>query len=307
MFWAVLFASGSLASGLAGTSLWLHARDLRYLLRKRLERIFGIDPKARRARSSEPSLLLRAAREFAPIGERLHPGDTWEIERLLNTAGRPWGLTVSEYLGLKVTLALLGVFSGLMVGISGAPFGPFLWLAFGVVGYLVPDWWLRQEANERQARITVDLPDYLDAMSVLLRAGLPLDTATEQLALRTPGPLGEEFLRLVRELRIGVPRQEAYKNLLNRNKSPELQHLVQSLLQGIQLGVPVSQTFALEAHNMRLRRIHRARELASKADPKIALVNTLLITPAAFFLILALVILNFLYNPEAMGLGGIMR
>ncbi len=129
-----------------------------------------------------------------------------------------------------------------------------------------------------------------------------MDSALRQVTEQMDGPLSEEIQRFNREIDLGVPRRQALLNLLNRNTSKELEMLVNSLMQGADLGVPVSTTFRVQAEDLRSMRGFRAKEKAAKASPQVTLVTTFLVAPAVFFLIIGLLFLNMLYNPEAFGL-----
>ena len=116
------------------------------------------------------------------------------------------------------------------------------------------------------------------------------------------GPLSEEIDRFKKEVDLGVQRITAYKNLMSRNSSKELHALVNALIQGSSLGVPVSRTFKLQADDLRATRGFIAKEKAAKASPLVTLVTTFFIAPAIIGLIVGLLALNIMYNPGAFGL-----
>lgn len=250
------------------------------------------------------AFLVQAARQCVPLGNRFTFGsDEEQAARLLSLAGSPMGLTPAEFRGLKAALALAGMLGG--SGLSLIGMTPFLTIVLALIGFFGPELWLRKAATHRQMSIGAALPDFLDMMSVCLQAGMPQDPALRLVAERFPGPLSQELIHFCQEVEIGVPRIEAYKNILARNTCKELEGLVQALIQGAQLGVPIATTFAIQARDMRSLRGHRAKELAGKASPKITLVTTFLVTPAVFFFIIGLLVLNLIFNPDAFGIGGL--
>lgn len=250
------------------------------------------------------AILVQAARQCIPLGNRVTFGsDEEQAARLLSLAGSPMGLTPAEFRGMKAALALAGMLGGSVLSLIGIT--PFLIILLALAGFFVPELWLRKAAIRRQMSIGAALPDFLDMMSVCLQAGMPQDPALRLVAERFPGPLSQELIHFCHEVEIGVPRIEAYKNILARNKCKELEVLVQALIQGAQLGVPIAMTFAIQARDMRSWRGHRAKELAGKASPKITLVTTFLATPAVFFFIIGLLVLNLIFNPDAFGIGGL--
>lgn len=148
----------------------------------------------------------------------------------------------------------------------------------------------------------MELPEFMDAMSITLQAGVPMDPAMKQIISKFEGPLKEELQRFQQEIDIGVPRDEAYLRLTNRNQSKQLETMVSSLLQGSKLGVPISETFNLLSFDMRETRIAKMKENAAKAGPKVTLITSFLVLPAVLLCIVGLLVLNVIYNPEGIGI-----
>ncbi|MBP1930695.1 type II secretion system F family protein [Ammoniphilus resinae] len=247
--------------------------------------------------------LLKSADRFSPVGRRLSLFvNEQELERQLLLAGFPEGLTVSAFLGLR----FVSLLAALLIG------NVFTWLGFGGIVLLIliaaglfgPNLWIRLLAKRRQEQIGLELPDFLDTMSVTLAAGAPLDASIKQITSQMEGPLYEELMRFEQELDFGVPRDEAYQRLMRRNDCPELETLVLSLLQGSKLGVPIAKTFQVMAQDMRESRIGKIKEKAGKAGPKITLITSFCILPGVILCIMGLLILNFIYNHEGMGITG---
>ncbi|MFD2705547.1 type II secretion system F family protein [Salibacterium lacus] len=225
-----------------------------------------------------------------------------QYERLLAKAGNPFQLQLQDFYGMRYILGISAYVFGWIYFILGFPFAVYLLILFPVAMFFAPDVWLRVKAKERQETISMEIPDFLDVVSVSLQAGASLDGAMQQVAKQMGGPLGEEIERLGSEVNLGVPRVTAYENLLYRNDAQELEMLIQSLIQGGDLGVPVSRTFRVQADDLRNTRGFRAKEKAAKASPKVTVITTLTIVPSVFILVVGLLFLNFLYNPEVFGL-----
>ena len=84
-----------------------------------------------------------------------------------------------------------------------------------------------------------DLPDALDLMVIAMEAGVSFDGAIQVVAEHLDGPLGNELLRTLTEMELGLSRREALQNLKKRTEVPELNHVIISLLQADSLGMPV--------------------------------------------------------------------
>jgi tight adherence protein C len=258
--------------------------------------------KVMKLKSSRKDLLHRWMDDLAPTGRKIQIlSDDDELEDLLTKAGYPYQLNVQRMHGAKI----LGAFAGFMVGffwyLFGLPldiilvvFGPFL-------GYLAPKFVVRTLAKRRQEQIRYELPDFLDMMSITLSAGMSLDDALSYYVETTEGPLSEELARLNQEIRFGVQRETAYRSLIQRTESAELESLIQSLIQAHNLGTPIAQTFAQQAEEMRRMRAERAKEAAGKAAPKISLVSGLIIAPSIMLLMLCAIVYSYFIARDIFG------
>ncbi|MDZ5474426.1 type II secretion system F family protein [Bacillus sp. 31A1R] len=247
--------------------------------------------------------LVRWGKKAGPVGIK-YPffADMDKHKTFLSHAGNPLGLQFQDFYGFRFVLGMIGLGFGSIYGFLGLPFAlPIMFMAiFG--GFLGPSVWLYFKAKYRQETISIMMPDFLDTVSVTLSAGVSLDGALKQVTKQFEGPLSEEIDRFNKEVELGVPRLTAYQSLVERNSSKELHSLVNALIQGTALGVPVSRTFKLQAEDLRATRGFVAKEKAAKASPQITLVTTFFIAPAVIGLIVGLLALNIIYNPGAFGL-----
>lgn len=301
---ATVFATlGALAC--LAASLWLYWRDMA----RRVALIGTIADTGRGAGITAAipgDRFIQMGRRWAPVGERLRPLVREDgLIRWIRLSGLSGRLTVEDVLGMKAALVLGGLLVGVFLSVLGFT-GVKTTILLAVGCFFGPDLWLRKGARDRQATLTRELPDFLDMMGTCLSAGIPLDPALRVVSRWQEGPLAEEIRELTHELDLGVTREESYRHLLERAESVELEVLVQALLQGLQLGVPVATTFTLQARDMRVRRSQSAREQAAKASPKITLIAAFVITPGVFLFIMALLVLNLMYNPNLMGIQGVL-
>lgn len=230
-----------------------------------------------------------------------------DTSRKLVYAGYPMGLDQDQLLGLQVLAALAMFVLGLIAGLPNGPFlGSIFVLVLTVSGIILPLVWLDARATERQRKITLAVPEALELLSISVQAGLNLDAAVEYVAERLEGPLAEELGKFMRELRMGIPRPEAFRRLAERNRSEELRAVVESLAEARALGVPFVKTLKEQADEMRVRRIQRAKETGARAGPKITLVTAFLVAPSAMCLMLSVLIFHIVtqFGPQLSGLFG---
>jgi tight adherence protein C len=239
-------------------------------------------------RQQRPPLLQRASealadRFAADVLARLGPQRVATIRRRLESAGRPNGMTLESYAGRKLLQTLIFGTLGLVLVLNGSW---ILGAAIAVAGWFLIDLSLRSAASKRQARMDRDLPDFLDILSVSVRAGLSFRGALARVAEAVPGPLSDEMLLALRKMELGESRRAALVELRDRNESEVLSRFIASLLQGEELGTPIADTLAQLATEVRREDAARARQRAARAAPRVSLVVTLIILPAAMLIMM---------------------
>ncbi len=204
------------------------------------------------------------------------------LDARLVRAGRPEGFTARAFLRRKTGFGVVGLVFGLVFWTSGYR---FLAVVLVTLCWFWMDVWLRSVISRRQQRIDRELPDFLDVLSVTVSAGLNFRAALERVSATGEGPLAAEMRTVLREMDIGVPRRRAFTNLRNRNEAEALGSFVTAVLQAEELGVPLSHALTEIAAEVRRGFAQDVRRRAAKAGPKVSLVVTVTIVPAAMLLI----------------------
>ncbi|HWE64250.1 MAG TPA: type II secretion system F family protein [Chloroflexota bacterium] len=291
------------------------------LIRERLETIAPgqvAKPQVRALEEIELSKPFqeRVVRPFlasmARVTRRLSPGTSLEkTEQRLAQAGNPRGLNVEGFFGLKgVTAIVVVVVLGLLMYVNAAPgYLPYPpktpvsaieWLLVAlVVGFFLPDLWVRDELKRRQKRILKALPDTIDIIAISVEAGLGFDAAVQRVAAKTKDDLSLEFERYLLELRVGKAKRVALRNIIWRTGVTDLSQFITAIIQADQLGVSITNVLRIQSEQMRTRRRQRAEELAHKAPIKMLFPMAFCIFPAIFVVILGPVVPNIMN-----GLGG---
>ncbi|MBS4175848.1 type II secretion system F family protein [Bacillus sp. FJAT-49736] len=257
--------------------------------------------KKRNRRAALIQKMTKYADEFADLGKRINFfSDNHDVANWLKKSGNPYQLTIERFQGLKIFLLLVGFFAGALVLVIGLPFSQYALILFPALGYFLPILTVKRMGKKRQEKLRLDLPDFLDTISTSLQAGVSLDQALREVIRFFDGPLREEFSRFNHEIDLGVRRETAYRNLLERNDNQEFQSLIKSLIQGEKLGVPIATTFKVQAENMRQIREEKVKELAAKASPKVTLVTTFIVAPVSILMLAGLMILNLIYGNNSL-------
>lgn len=244
--------------------------------------------------------LFKFADDFSKIGERINfYSESEEIKTLLTKSNHPFDLTVSRFQGLKIVCVFIGFFIGTFLLIIGFPFSNILFVILPFIGFFMPILLLKYQVKKRQDQLRRELPDFLDIVSISLQAGSNLDQAIKEVIIYFDGPLHEEFSKYLQEIEFGVPREKAYNGLLKRNDDEDFQMFIKSLIQATKLGVPMADTFKVQAENIRKISLEQVKEKAAKASPKVTLITSLMIAPLVMLLIIGLVILNMIFGESS--------
>ena len=212
------------------------------------------------------------------------------VDRRLDLAGRPGGITVQRFYGYKAAgLVLLGGPFALLLAGGGSPAAVVLAAS---IGWFFPDIWVARAGRVRQERIERELPDFLDILSVTVRAGLGYRLSLARVAESLGGPVGEEMLLALRQMELGASRRAAFEALRDRNASEQLSSFVAAQLQAEELGVPLSEALNDIAADLRRAAHQDARRRAARAAPRVSLVVTSLIVPGTMILIIASIVLG---------------
>ncbi|MFC7443325.1 type II secretion system F family protein [Laceyella putida] len=279
----------------AATSFYTYSKELEEV-RANLDNF--IPPwKVMRRKTNSRALIHKWMDDLAPTGKKIQIlSDQDEMEDVLVKAGHPFQLSVHRLHGAKLLGLFAGVFLAVLFNVVGLPLAQLSFVLLPIVGYLSPILLVRYLAKKRQEQVRLELPDFLDMMSITLQAGMAMDDAMAYYAEATRGPLGEELNRMLQEIKFGVQRETAYRGLIKRTESPELEALIMSLIQAHNLGTPIAQTFTQQAVEMRRMRSEKAKEAAGKASPKISLVSGLVIAPSIMLLMLGAILYNVVFK-----------
>ena len=211
-------------------------------------------------------------------------------ERKLELAGKPYGWGAAEFFGLRVFVALaFGVLAFLItsiaptIGLTARLIAPLL---MGMLGFFLPVLWLGSKIRKRQKEIIKSLPDAMDLLTIAVEAGMGFDGALQKVAEKWDNELSKGFAKVVQEMRLGVIRREALRNMSQNMDVPDVTSFVAAIIQADQLGVSIAKILRIQSEQMRVKRRQRAEEQANKAPIKMLFPMVFLIFPALFVVLL---------------------
>lgn len=231
---------------------------------------------------------------FRSVGDRF-PGtrrETNPIRKRLRAAGFRWPSAISVFYGIKCgsTLLFAGIFG--MIGVFASDYlaVPLLPMFCGAgLGFLLPDRFLHMRARARAARLRIGLPAAIDMVILEIESGQSLDYAIADAAraLRASHPdLSDELSQLQLELRAGNSRTEAFRNLAERNREPEIRKLCSVFVDSDRFGSQLGPALRTHAKFLRTRFRQQSQEAARKVGVKLIFPIFFLIFPSVLLVTL---------------------
>jgi tight adherence protein C len=221
-------------------------------------------------------------KRFTPVGY------LEKKQHQLLLAGSPGNLDAPALVVIKALGTGLGVVASFaIVDFGGSAIQRIVLFVFPLVlGFFGPDAWLARKVDERRLAMQKALPDILDLMVISVEAGLGFDSALSRVVATVPGPLSEEFFRMLQETRVGVSRREAMRHLMDRTDLDELRSFLLAMIQAEAFGVTIANVLRVQADEMRVKRRQRAQEKAFAAPVKMVFPLVFCIFPALFIILL---------------------
>ncbi len=216
-------------------------------------------------------------------------------------------LKVSEYLFIWVG-AIVGIPVLMFVaGFALTAFqSPLVWLIGAVIGFFLPRWYVKRRQGKRLNAFNKQLPDTITLIANALRAGSSFLQAIELVVREARPPISTEFQRVIREVNLGLPFEQALENLVRRVRSDDLELMVTAISIQYQVGGNLAEILDSIAYTIRERvRIKgEIRTLTAQQRMSGYVVAFLPIGLLAFLFIIAPGFLEPMFDP-AVGVAGL--
>jgi len=141
------------------------------------------------------------------------------LPRFFEQAQSP--LKIDQFLLLCAGTAALGACLAML---ARAPYA--LIPLGGVIGFTMPWGWLSFRRKRRFKRFEKQLPDALELMARALRSGHSLASGLSVVSSEMPAPISTEFHACYEEQNLGIPIDQALRNMLVRMPNVDLQFFV---------------------------------------------------------------------------------
>jgi len=220
------------------------------------------------------------------------------LKERLSKAGQRSENAQSIYLSLKIVFLAVGTFLGLSGAFffgDGSALNWAMGAGFGLIMFFMPDFILGMKIKKRQETIVLSMPDALDLLVVCVEAGLGLDQAMIKVSeeMRGSSPiLSKEISTTNGHLQLGRTREDALKDLSDRNGVEDLTSLTQMLIQADRFGTSIADALRVQSDALRIRRRQRAEEKASKTAVQLLFPLVLFIFPGIFVVLVGPAAIN---------------
>jgi tight adherence protein B len=185
---------------------------------------------------------------------------------------------------------------------------PVLWLVGGFIGFMLPRFWLGRRKNGRLNSFNKQLPDTITLIANALRAGSSFLQAIELVVRESRPPISTEFGRVIREVNLGLPFDQALENMVRRVRSDDLELMATAISIQHQVGGNLAEILDSIAYTIRERvRIKgEIRTLTAQQRLSGYVVGFLPIGLAGFLFIAAPGFMDPMFQkpPEVLGLPG---
>jgi tight adherence protein C len=209
-----------------------------------------------------------------PLASRMPAQATGPLRQKLSRAGDPGNLTPAGFQAVRYGLAALFAVAGLTIGlllrlpIPSLLAAPLDGVIAAFIGYMAPILWLNQRISQRRHQIQRSLAEATDLLTLVVESGMSLDEGLLSITERFHNALGDEIGKVLREIRLGRPRMSALEHMAETTGVADLHHLVESIVQSDQMGVPIARLLRVQATEMRRRQRQTAQERAAQASSR---------------------------------------
>ncbi|MCS7270689.1 MAG: type II secretion system F family protein, partial [Gemmataceae bacterium] len=183
-------------------------------------------------------------------------------------------------LGISLLLSLMG--AALSLWLLNVYVLPMVVVLF----FSLPWIWLYHKRATRLKNFAAQLPDAMELVARALRAGHSLAAGLHVVAEEMPDPIAKEFARVYEEQNLGIPLEEALKNLCERVPNLDLRFFVTSVAIQRQTGGDLAEILDRIGHVIRERFKILGQVKALTAEGRLSGIVLIAMPIGLFFLML---------------------
>jgi tight adherence protein B len=194
------------------------------------------DPEAAAKRKSLRSRLF-SGRAASGVDRAVERQD-WGSNMARELARADLQLRPSEYLAMRVAAVIGAPVVVFLLGNTIVPGidNPIALLVAVVLGWWIPRYYVNRRKSQRLQAFNEHLSDTITLIANALRAGASFLQAIELVVRETQPPISTEFNRVIREVNLGLPFEQALANMVRRVRSDDLELMTTAITIQHQVG-----------------------------------------------------------------------
>lgn len=217
-----------------------------------------------------------------------------EYQNKVKIAGRPFGFSAQDWIALHIFLVVLLPFATVFFfwGSDNMTLVILFCMLQIFLGLGIPRFILGRKQKLRFERIQEDLPSTLDLLTICVEAGSSLDGAMHKVVEKMDGPISEEFDTILKEMKLGSSKIEAFRDFGERVPLDDVKTFVRAMIQAERTGSRIGNILKLISADIRENKKMRMKAKIGKAVVKILIPMVVFIMPTIVIVVMGPVILR---------------
>jgi len=229
------------------------------------------------------------------VGNHLPSTYLNKLDMKLQKNGLSFVMTAEDYFSVCLVFALVIPSLAAIPMASSGNVKPEILLILALIGYILPEAWVRDSRRKRDKEVVSSLPIYLDYLSMCVDAGLNFAGALKQAVDKGPkGAMKNEFRIVLRDVNSGQTRADALSRMAERVDLKDVTVFVSAVKQAEKMGTSMRDTLVIQAEQRLDERFQRAEKMAMEAPVKLVIPLVIFIFPLTFMILLFPIIVKFL-------------
>ncbi|GMR08481.1 MAG: hypothetical protein BMS9Abin26_1486 [Gammaproteobacteria bacterium] len=218
-----------------------------------------------------------------------------KVEKRLQNTGVSYLMSPEQFIAFRLIMSIIVLVFTLIVMLTVDFWEPVILLVAPLLGYMLPELWLRDTRKRRESAVIRQMPVYLDFITMSVEAGLNLSGALAQAREKGPiGPLRNEFGIVLRDIRAGTNRADALRRMADRLSINEITSFVSTIVQAERMGSSMGLVLRTQSEQRRTERFQRAEKTAMEAPVKLVAPLVMFIFPVTFIVIGFPIVMKFM-------------
>lgn len=158
-----------------------------------------------------------------------------------------------------------------------------------LVGFYLPNLFVKNIANKRQGSIRNAWSDVLDLLLICIESGMSLEVAMARVSREIGSqsvPMAEELQLTTAELSYLPDRRKALENLSKRTGLETVRSVVTAMIQAERYGTPLGSALRVLSEENRKDRLMEAERKAAALPPKLTVPMIMFFLPVTFVVVL---------------------